>query len=342
MRIKNLDLFRFLAIVLVIYLHIATRFLSGVVSDMTIIGLGRYGVEMFFVLSGFLITNIYYRKAEKTELLKFWLERFLRTYPPYIVTLLLSFIVVYFKRAQSFDFGYLIFAQNFYIQMPFFMASWSLCVEEHFYLIFPFMILLLNYVLKTKFLKLIFWVSLVIAPSFIRYFYGDYDTHEWGYYKTATIFRFDGISLGCLISFLLHNYNLKLRVNKYVALFFFITFLFYSYYLEDTKSLFLYSFGYLGLIINTGIVLVCFYFADEFYMARFKFVQIGAFMAYSLYLTHNLVLNFIEIVLKKLSIHNPYACTLIATVSVAFVGYIFYHLIEKKSIEIRNMIFNHK
>lgn len=337
-RIKNLDLFRFLAIALVIYIHVATRFLSNIITDSAVLGMGKYGVEMFFVLSGFLIANLYYKKSVNKNLFRFWLERFFRTYPPYIVALLASYGVVYVSRKEPFDYFFLFFVQNFYNKIPFFLASWSLCVEEHFYLAFPLIILFSNKVLKQRHLKLVSWIFLVIAPSFIRYYWGDSHNTTWGYYVTATIFRFDGISLGCLLAFVLTHYNVRIKSNVFISLLLLITFLGLSYYQAAVKSSFNYSIGYLLLILNAGALLLSFYFSDEFYVSKFGFVQKGALMAYSFYLTHNLVLNLAEALLKRGRINNPFASLTITMASIIVVGLIFYYLIEKKSIEFRNRI----
>ncbi|WP_163408400.1 acyltransferase family protein [Flavobacterium ajazii] len=335
-RIKNLDLFRFLAILLVVYLHIGTRFLSNIIKYDVLLKVGKYGVEMFFLLSGFLISNIYFKK-KNVSLLKFWLGRFLRTYPPYIITLIISYAAVYFFKKQSFDWGYILFFQNFYQTIPFFLASWSLCVEEHFYLVFPFIVLFLS-LLKNKYLQLFVWITLVLAPSFIRLYFGNYLNMNWGYYTTASIFRFDGIALGCLISFLINHYNFSFKVNPYFSLFMFMVFLLFGSYLSNFQTVFTYSFGYLILVIIIGLTFLSFYFADEFFISRFNFIKEGAYMAYSIYLTHNLVINFIEMIVQKNNISNEGIISLLTLFVCIVIGKIFYILVEKKAIEKRNLL----
>ncbi|SNS98808.1 Peptidoglycan/LPS O-acetylase OafA/YrhL, contains acyltransferase and SGNH-hydrolase domains [Granulicella rosea] len=101
------------------------------------------GVDLFFVLSGFLIGRIYFRSSRKDaathfSLLGFWRARWWRTLPPYLVALAVYAAVRATVAPQQapLDWHYLFFLQN-YFGVPAFGPSWSLCVEEHFYLLLP-------------------------------------------------------------------------------------------------------------------------------------------------------------------------------------------------------------
>jgi peptidoglycan/LPS O-acetylase OafA/YrhL len=141
-RIHNLDLIRVLAISIVVVFH-TSQMLGGdnfIGFAYKFAQLGKYGVDLFFVLSGFLIGRLYWDELisfGSVNVPKFIFRRILRTYLPYLVALLLSFGTVWISRHQSFDLGYLFFAQNYYKQIPFFLVSWSLCIEEHFYILLP-------------------------------------------------------------------------------------------------------------------------------------------------------------------------------------------------------------
>ena len=54
-----------------------------------------------------------------------------------MVALVLSYAAVWLERRESFNLGYLLFLQNFYERIPFFLVSWSICIEEQFYLALP-------------------------------------------------------------------------------------------------------------------------------------------------------------------------------------------------------------
>jgi peptidoglycan/LPS O-acetylase OafA/YrhL len=98
----------------------------------------RTGVDLFFVLSGFLIGRIYFRShaAGNFALWPFWISRWWRTLPPYFVALGLHALLGHWISELHVPWYYIFFLQN-EIGMHGFPTSWSLCVEEHFYLLLP-------------------------------------------------------------------------------------------------------------------------------------------------------------------------------------------------------------
>ncbi len=128
----GLDLARAVAITMV--------FLSHGVTALDTLGVG---VDLFFVLSGFLIGRIYLRaQADAHEpkgsftLFGFWSARWFRTLPPYLAALALFALAQPHFQNNPVHPYYLLFLQN-YLGMAGFGPSWSLCVEEHFYLALP-------------------------------------------------------------------------------------------------------------------------------------------------------------------------------------------------------------
>lgn len=106
------------------------------------------GVEIFFVLSGFLIGTILIKSVSAEEqfgfarLKLFWVRRWFRTLPNYY--LVLCVLIVLHKLIHEpapFGWSYLLFLQNFVTPHPnFFGEAWSLAVEEWFYLLFPLVV----------------------------------------------------------------------------------------------------------------------------------------------------------------------------------------------------------
>ncbi len=100
---------------------------------------GQYGVNLFFVLSGFLITGILLSARDRQDYYKrFYLRRALRILPAYYLTLLI--LVVFKITTKGFLWMSLLYSSNlsllFGIPMSY-AVLWSLAVEEHFYLVWP-------------------------------------------------------------------------------------------------------------------------------------------------------------------------------------------------------------
>ncbi len=136
---------------------------------------GIYGVDLFFVLSGFLITTILLSERERkfsTSYKKFISRRALRIFPIYYLAVLF-FIIIGAEGIKN-DWPYLLsYTYNiragnmrnweYYLYSPY----WSLSVEEQFYLVFPFIVLLLNN--RRKWLRTVL-ISCIIISFLQRYF----------------------------------------------------------------------------------------------------------------------------------------------------------------------------
>jgi peptidoglycan/LPS O-acetylase OafA/YrhL len=117
-------------------------------------GPGRYGwmgVDLFFVLSGYLIGSQLlrpYTRGGRPSLGGFYTRRAFRVLPAYLTVLLFYFAIPGFREAPGLSpaWQFLTFTENFridYLHDQAFSHVWSLCVEEHFYLVLPLLILLL-------------------------------------------------------------------------------------------------------------------------------------------------------------------------------------------------------
>jgi peptidoglycan/LPS O-acetylase OafA/YrhL len=329
-RIFNLDLLRFIAIILVIYVHFFESF--ELIENRKILKIGSYGVEIFFVLSGFLITNIWYKK-ESNNLGIFWLGRFLRTYPPYIIALLISFFSAFVFKDIHFDYLYLFFFQNYYQSIPYFRVSWSLCIEEHFYVLFPIIILLTESVIKNKKFNLIIWTLIFITPLINRYFFGNY-LGGFNYNSTATHLKFDGIALGCLIAYVINNFNINIKSNYKISIFLLCAYILTAYSFANYNTHFQYVFLYSLLVLIAGVLLISFYFSSNYPISSNILVKTISKMAYSIYLTHNLVIQL----LLKLEEILKIKMVIIGLPLIFGVAYLFYLFVENPSIIFRNKL----
>ena len=111
---------------------------------------GWMGVDLFFVLSGFLIGQQIlkpYRNGQRPSILGFYRRRAYRILPAYLAVLALYFLVPGWKEAPRLAplWKFLTFTMNlgFSFDRRAFSHAWSLCVEEHFYLVLPLLVILL-------------------------------------------------------------------------------------------------------------------------------------------------------------------------------------------------------
>jgi peptidoglycan/LPS O-acetylase OafA/YrhL len=217
LRNKRIDFLRGIAILLVLILHFNLSYhldqsaLTKIFSVHFIHALvfnGNYGVTMFFVISGFLITSISlerYKELGNIDVIGFYIQRFSRIMPCLLLALALivffNFInIPIFKNTANTTsmfiaiFSVLTFWHNVLMQkLGYFNYClniyWSLSVEEIFYLVFPMACLLF----KKLRLIVLFWLALIIIGPIYRSFYVDNEIVALYAYFSC----FDAIAIGC-------------------------------------------------------------------------------------------------------------------------------------------------
>lgn len=195
--VPELDGLRAIAVIAVVLFHADS---SGPFSG------GFVGVDLFFVLSGFLITSILageWRKSGSIDLWAFYRRRFLRLMPP-LLLLLAVYLVVSPLLWPRHDYGtealfvalYLADYSYIFTGLPFHLAhTWSLAVEEHYYLIWP---LLLVPLLKAK--RPLLWLGAAwVAVTLWRGMHPDLVDH----------FRFDTRASGLILGGMLYFVPLR-------------------------------------------------------------------------------------------------------------------------------------
>lgn len=202
----TLDILRGLAILIVVFYH---NF-----GSVSFFRFGWLGVDLFFVLSGFLITDILLKSRDnKFYFRNFYIRRILRIFPLYYLVLFLFFTLspVLFKQKgpetvfsyyQSNSTWYWTYFQNWLMvkkgpaPVPFLSHFWSLAIEEQFYLFWPVMIFFIK---KYETIKKII-IALIAAAVIIRFGVWIAYSHEVEKFYCNTFTRMDSLLMGCLLA----------------------------------------------------------------------------------------------------------------------------------------------
>ena len=212
--IPELDGVRALAILAVMALHAVSGHPSGNPIVGAIAGIGWCGVDLFFVLSGFLITGtLIDTKGTPRALINFYLRRVLRIFPLYYTALILYFFVIpaaasLFGRLQHFQpheqIWYWSYLCNWSPSLG--MAHdqlahfWSLSIEEQFYVVWPLLILTLS----GRNSRLLCGALIVSAPC-LRLALLLSTSNSGPLLYRNTLCRVDALAVGALCAFLVRD-----------------------------------------------------------------------------------------------------------------------------------------
>ncbi len=249
-RVYGLDVFRAVAIIFVVMGH------GGFMIGLALPGFPYIrlidGVELFFVLSGFLIGAILIKIFEKNgtlslaQITHFWKRRWFRTLPNYYLVLLLNVLFVYLGiingDLSNFNWKFFFFLQNFNSYFTdFFWESWSLTIEEWFYILTPLTMFilykLLNGLLNAKKMMLLMIAFFIVSPLVYRIAISPESVDPFWFdvkFRKVVLTRLDAIMFGVLFAWLKFYYPVTW---KKIALPFFITGVILIYIFMHIQSL---------------------------------------------------------------------------------------------------------
>ncbi|QKJ30852.1 acyltransferase [Mucilaginibacter mali] len=353
---KNLNSLRFIAASLVIIHHTEQyKWFNGLhhyFNNPIIILFGKLGVDIFFVLSGFLITSLLVIEKERfgrIAIRKFYIRRILRIWPLYFLVAALAFLVwphipaLHISQMPNpYDHLWenalliLFFLPNIqyllFRAIPYQAQSWSIGVEEQFYLVWPFLMNWSKTRLQFKRIVIILLAAYVIiklAFYFIPLITGRFKMLDDLDFYLSDIFQIDCMMIGSLFGLL--NFENKARqlltgtfvqVAAYLLAIGFLSFgLNFGYFYWEIYGV---LFGIIIFnLVNTDTSIIS---------LEFKWMDYLGKISYSMYMLHVLVVN---IVIRFIS-HNSFIIYPLVFLFTIIISIASYELFEKRFLKYKS------
>ncbi|MFK5894875.1 MAG: acyltransferase [Pseudomonadota bacterium] len=307
---------------------------------------GSAGVDLFFIISGFIMVIVSKSKFQQPGAsFDFIIRRIIRVVPMYwLYTILIATLLVlfpqYFSAGKQFDMAHFM-ASLFFIPWPnnvnmikpVLGIGWTLNSEMYFYMIFSFLLIF-------PFKKLIPYLSFILFIGVLSGVLYEVDIAQLSIITSPLVLEF---LIGCIIGAIyIKNYN----ISKLFALSFLIIGIF-GYFITSTPlpgELGInmeYPSGEYGRFIKWGIPSAFLVFGVIF-LERLKAIPINYFMvklgdsSYSLYLTHIFVINALGVLWIRF-IHDYYNLFIVVVFFLSiYIGHLAYLIIEKPVIDYLN------
>ena len=339
-RVANLDLLRALAILPVVLVNaVGEGVIDAGAWGNHVLQSGWVGVDLFFVLSGWLVGGLYWRERRQfgtVEVGRFWARRWLRTIPPYLV----AFAAVTAARS-ALGFGddpatwgrFLTFTQNYTVPPAYWAVSWSLCVEEHFYLALP---LALGLALRVRGGVPLLLGGAALASLLARVLTVPDGAWEWGLQYTGTHMRLEGLALGVAAAYVYHLRPDLWPVLRRTAAWLVIPGLAFVASVPWLTVDVLNRFAYAGVDLAFLAVLVTVVDRRALPLASSRAVGMVALTSYSVYMTHTTVLDAVGRTPLAALPAPLFVIGALAAVGVA--GALFYAAVERPSLWLRRRL----
>jgi peptidoglycan/LPS O-acetylase OafA/YrhL len=327
--LRHVDGLRALAVLSVIFFHFGLPGFSG----------GYIGVDIFFVISGFLITRIIVAEIELTghfSFINFYQRRIRRLFPALLFVLILTSLaaLLLFTPENLVQYGGSLASAAlsvsnilFWFESGYFDAAshlkpllhtWSLSVEEQFYMIWPLLLLLM----ANKSKKIAAIIIFGVVSFALNYYY--VNEAQPGFESVLfflTPFRVFEFSFGAICVYLEKNYPTNRPVLEFTALLG-LTLIAYSFFTLDQSSLFPYvnalpcCLGTALVILSRGSVL------SKLCLENKLAVAIGL-LSYSLYLVHWPIYVFARYVFIDVSSVAMVVAMFVGSLLLAVISYLY-------------------
>lgn len=348
---KNFDVLRFVAAYLIVLLHcffgwktffghpsfISEKMTTPMIDKLElIVNNFSFGVDIFFLISGFLITYLLLSEKETTgriDILKFYIRRSLRIWPLYFIMILIGPLLSYFFYEQSPDYLYqFLFAGNFDVihhgtKSPATDHLWSICIEEHFYLVCPLVLFLIpvNRIPQTL-------LSIILICIAYRAYISSCSENYGMTLYMHTLSRIDVLAIGSLLGYLFYQGKIKFTSPLPVRMIIYTVFLFIFFNVSYNECGTLFS----AVMKKYFYVIMVAYWMGNFLFnpdARMVFTKpnfIHGFgkMSYGIYMFNPVVIFLILKIFSALDFRNYFMFLASVHIVIWAVINLSYHFVE--------------
>ncbi|MBI4945078.1 MAG: acyltransferase [Bacteroidetes bacterium] len=359
----TIDALRFFAFLLVFLQHIPA---FGITWYTSFNKWGANGVNFFFILSGFLISFFLIQEKIHTnsvDLKKFFIRRVLRIWPIYYVLLIVFFILPFdiinklglynqfgYKHEWLYSFtfseNYKIISENKLSSLTPLSMNWSLCIEEHFYLLFPFIITYASLKRIPVVLIALFSTSILVKTAAFLFF------HSTDFSGTELISCTDLFSMGALLGYRTATKNLQTssftlsipNVYKWVFILLVIPLTFILQPLLPKNNIF--------YLLYPTIQGICFTLLIALFIPQKSTLQIPTQnilsyfgkISYGMYLYHITIINILYLIFLMTGFHinNLISLLILIAASLALtivISHFSYVVIEKPILKVKEKYF---
>ena len=326
---KDIEILRGFSVLLVLLYHFKFDLLESNFTNS-----GYIGVDIFFVISGYIITKIFFEK-KYSSISKFYSRRFSRLMPTLVIVISISLIIAYFlfdlfilKKNINSSVSIIFGLSNFFFWLTstiyglaeknsmIFLHTWSLSVEFQFYIIYP----ILLFYFKDNFVKI--FLVFIFFLSYVSIFYFFEKHNLFNFYSSFS--RIFEIVAGCLSfifekeirSYINKKYHQHLYFLGFILIIFFMLFLHNEDNHPNPQSL--------VFILGTCLLLI-FYNENLKVLLRLGLDKLGN-ISYSLYLWHFPIIVFLNYLLVEYNDGKKFL-SLILCIGLS---YISFHFVEDK------------
>lgn len=308
---------------------------------------GWLGVDIFFVLSGFLVAGSIFaefQRAGDVQLLRFWVRRAMRIYPAFL-TMIGATLAVGFLTGNSIKnlnriVAEFTWTQNY--QLGVWGPTWSLAVEEHFYFLLPLLIWLLLKLrpgARDPFRALPGIVLGIGAASVALRFATEYLLpYRWSTHASPTHLRLDSLFVGVALAYYVQFRRTTMEplyAHRWTLLA--GSLLLFSTSLRwQLQSPFMHTAGFTAIYMGTAGLLVFVLSASTPLRQIFRPLALVGQWSYSIYLWHAAVASYLPTLLKRAHLGGQQwvQSTAYLMLSLA-VGYFMYRAIELPALQWR-------